>query len=65
MDLSLPLEAWRLDERLPLVVPRLLPPLFDVPAPSPLRFGGRLITGAEFEDFDDIEGAEVSVLIVH
>ncbi|MBD7978850.1 hypothetical protein [Serpens gallinarum] len=62
LDLSLPAEPWTLAE--PIVVPAFLPPLFEA-EPSQLRFGGRLITGAEFEDLDDIEGAEVSILIVH
>jgi hypothetical protein len=63
LDLSLPVEPWTLVE--PVVVPTFLPPLFGEPEPSQLRFGGRLITGEAFEDLEDIEGAEVSISIVH
>src|SRR5690606_28458882 len=63
LDLSLPVAPWALAE--PIMVPTFLPPLFGEPKPSPLSIEGRLIIADEFEDIDDIEGAEISILIAH
>lgn len=63
LDLSLPVEPMGLAE--PIWVPTFLPPLFGAPKPGPLSIGGRLLIADEFEDLDDIEGAEISILLVH